>query len=59
MDDRPLDVPALRAEMNLTRHEIEQRKMWLGFDDGDVKLLGEIDDLVDPHVPDHHRCPRR
>ena len=50
MDDQPLDVTALRAEMNLSRHEIDQRKAWLGFDDGDVKLLAQIDDLVDPHV---------
>lgn len=50
MNDHTLDVSALRAEMNLTRHEIDQRKAWLGFDDGDVKLLAQINDLVDPHV---------
>lgn len=50
MYDQTLDVSALRAEMNLTRHEIDQRKAWLGFEDGDVKLLAQINELVDPHV---------
>ncbi len=49
MEDQPVDVAGLRAEMNLGRHEIDQRKAWLGLDDDDVKLLSEIDDVVDPH----------
>ena len=50
MKHRPLDVSELRAEMNLNRHEIDQRKAWLGFDEDDVALLKQIDRLVDPHV---------
>lgn len=50
MNHQPLDVAALRAEMNLNRHEVDQRKAWLGFDDDDEKLLARIDDLVGPHV---------
>ena len=51
MDERPpLDVVALRAEMNLGTHEIEQRKAWLGLDDGDKALLAQMHELVDPHV---------
>ncbi|MGH9263990.1 MAG: protoglobin domain-containing protein [Acidimicrobiales bacterium] len=46
------DLAELRAEMNLNRHELDQRKAWLGLDQDDVKLLGEMDDLVDPHVGD-------
>jgi rsbT co-antagonist protein RsbR len=49
-DQPPLDVAAVRAEMNLNDHEVDQRKAWLGFDDDDVELLGRMDDLVDPHV---------
>ncbi len=49
MDDRSL-VAELRAEMNLSRHEIEQRKAWLRFNEGDVALLGRMDTVVDPHV---------
>lgn len=49
MNDEPLDVAALRAEMNLNRHEIDQRKAWLGLTDDDVKLLSEIEDVVNPH----------
>lgn len=51
MNDQPqLDVGVLRAEMNLNRHEIDQRKAWLGFDDDDAKLLEEMDVLVAPQV---------
>ena len=51
MNDRPpLDVAALRAEMNLNRHEIDQRKEWLGLDDDDVAILGKMDAVVGPHV---------
>jgi rsbT co-antagonist protein RsbR len=51
MNDQPqLDVGVLRSDMNLNRHEIDQRKAWLGFDDDDEKLLAEMDLLVDPHV---------
>jgi rsbT co-antagonist protein RsbR len=50
MNHQPLDVAAVRAQMNLNRHEIDQRKAWLGFDDDDEKLLTRIDDLVGPHV---------
>ena len=46
----PLDVAELRTEMNLSRHEIDQRKTWLGFDDDDMALLAEMNDVVDPHV---------
>ena len=51
MNDQPqFDVGVLRADMNLNSHEVEQRAAWLGFDDDDVKLLAEMDVLVDPHV---------
>lgn len=51
MNEQPLsDVAELRAEMNLNSHELDQRKAWLGLDDGDVKLLGQMDEVVDPHV---------
>ncbi len=50
MNERPVDVAELRTEMNLSRHEIEQRKAWLGLDDDDAKRLGQIDDLVAPYV---------
>ena len=52
MNDQPqFDVGLLRADMNLNLHEVDQRKAWLGFDDDDdVKLLAEMDLLVDPHV---------
>lgn len=50
MNQEPLDVAALRAEMSLSRHEVDQRKEWLGFDDDDEKQLARIDDLVGPHV---------
>lgn len=36
--------------MNLNLHEVDQRTAWLGFEDDDVKLLAEMDLLVDPHV---------
>ena len=51
MNDQPFpDVAELRAEMNLNAHELDQRKAWLGLDDDDVKLLGQMDHLVDPHI---------
>ena len=51
MNDQPqFDVGVLRADMNLNSHEIDQRTAWLGFDDGDVKLLAEMDVLIDPRV---------
>ena len=51
MNDRPPpDVATLRAEMNLNRHEIDQRKAWLGLDDDDVAILGKMDAVVGPHV---------
>ena len=51
MNDRPpLDVAALRAEMNLNRHEIDQRKAWLGLDEEEHVRLGPINRLVGPHV---------
>ena len=50
MDHRPHDVAALRAEMGLSRHEVDRRKTWLGFDDDDEKNLARIDDLAGPHV---------
>lgn len=51
MNDQPqFDVGLLRADMNLNLHEVDQRTAWLGFDDDDVKLLVEMDVLVDPHV---------
>ena len=50
MKHEPMDVAALRAEMNLNRNEIDQRKAWLGFDDDDFALLKQIDRLVEPHI---------
>ena len=51
MNDQPqFDVGVLRADMNLNSHEVDQRAAWLSFDDDDVKLLAEMDVLVDPHV---------
>lgn len=51
MNDQPqFDVGVLRADMNLNRHEVDQRTDWMGFDDDDVKLLADMDVLVDPHV---------
>ncbi len=48
MEDRPIDVTALRAEMTLNCHEIDQRRAWLGLGDDDLKLLHHIDEVVDP-----------
>jgi len=50
MNDQPFDVATLRAEMNLSRHEIVQRKAWLGLEDEDHVRLGRIGDLVEPHL---------
>lgn len=50
MDYHPLDVGALRAEMNLDRHEIDQRKAKLRLVDDDVKLLSNVEDVVSPHL---------
>lgn len=51
MNDQPqFDVGVLRADLNLNIHEVDQRTAWLGFDDDDVKLLAEMDVVVDPHV---------
>ncbi len=50
MNHQPPDMVAMRTEMNLSRSEIERRKAWLGLDDDDVKRLGQIHALVDPHV---------
>ena len=50
LDQQQFDVGVLRADMNLNLPEVDQRKAWLGFDDDDVKLLAEMDLLVDPHV---------
>jgi rsbT co-antagonist protein RsbR len=50
MDEQPLDIAALRADMNLDRHEIDRRKAWLRFGDDDVKLLSDVDGVVNPHL---------
>jgi rsbT co-antagonist protein RsbR len=50
MNDQSLDPAALRAEMNLNRYEVGQRKAWLGFDDKDFVRLARINDLVKAHV---------
>ncbi len=51
MNDQPqFDVGVLRADMNLNFHEVDQRTAWLGLTDDDVKLLGEMDLFVDPHI---------
>lgn len=50
MIDDQLDIAALRAEMNLDRHEIDRRKAWLRLSDEDVKLLSTVGDVVDPHL---------
>ena len=50
MDDQPLDVAALRAEMDVTGHRIEQRREWLGLEDGDVEMLHRINDVVEPQI---------
>lgn len=44
------DVSALRAEMNLSGREIDQRKAWLGFGDDDVALLGRMHEVIDAHI---------
>ncbi|HWC12832.1 MAG TPA: protoglobin domain-containing protein [Acidimicrobiales bacterium] len=48
--DQQLDVAALRAEIDVTSHRIDQRKAWLGLDDGDVGMLGRIDEVVAPEI---------
>lgn len=50
MDDQPLDVATLRAEIDVSRHRIDQRKGWLGLDDGDVEMLRRIDEVVRPRI---------
>jgi len=50
--NQPLDVSALRDDMNLDSHEIRQRKAWLRLGDDDVKLLSQIDEVVGPQL-DH------
>jgi rsbT co-antagonist protein RsbR len=46
MDDQPFDPATIRTAMNLDHREMDQRKAWLGLDDGECALLRQIDDLV-------------
>jgi rsbT co-antagonist protein RsbR len=50
MDEEPFDLTTIRAAMNLEREQIDQRKAWLGLDDGEVDLLRQLDELVGPHL---------
>ena len=50
MDDQPLDVVALRSEIDVTSHRIDQRRAWLGLDDADVEMLDRINDVVEPEI---------
>jgi len=50
MDEQPLDIAALRADMNLGRHEVDRRKASLRLGDDDVKLLSDVDEVVKPHL---------
>ena len=50
MDDQPFDAATLRTELKLDRHEIDQRKTWLGLDEDDAARLGRLGDLVRPHL---------
>ena len=50
MKDAQLDIAALRDEMNLNGHELEQRKAWLDFDDGDLRRLSRMNRVVNPYV---------
>ena len=52
MDDQPLDVAALRDDLNLGSHQIDQRKAWLRLGDDDFKLLSQIEEVVEPRLAD-------
>jgi rsbT co-antagonist protein RsbR len=50
MNQRHVDVAALREEMKLNGQELEQRKAWLALDDDDVGRLSRMNAVLGPYV---------